>query len=182
MYNLHDKVYIRSLNKEGVIAGYHHTMVGTPQEKTTYEISYEGNYWDHDQCLPVSEYLGKKYVRVKVEEHDLQDLNSYCASIMIKPKEKLEDEYVHMIDAIKYMVVGLDFKPNASGESGSVLTVKDGTATWEKPDTIFGTSSGEQDPMFRAIHSKDLPCPHSWKTYDSGWSRYEYCEKCDVKK
>jgi hypothetical protein len=25
-------------------------------------------------------------------------------------------------------------------------------------------------------------CDHSWKTYDSGWTTYEYCSLCDVKK
>ncbi len=25
-------------------------------------------------------------------------------------------------------------------------------------------------------------CQHSWKVYDSGFSRYDYCEKCDKKK
>jgi len=28
----------------------------------------------------------------------------------------------------------------------------------------------------------DLPCDHVWLTYDSGWSRYEYCKHCNVKK
>lgn len=37
--------------------------------------------------------------------------------------------------------------------------------------------------------SLDLPepetkkqCQHNWKTYDSGFSYYEYCEHCDIKK
>lgn len=25
-------------------------------------------------------------------------------------------------------------------------------------------------------------CSHQWKTYDSGWSKYDYCAKCDEKK
>jgi hypothetical protein len=25
------------------------------------------------------------------------------------------------------------------------------------------------------------PCTHSWKTYDSGWNKYDYCEKCNIK-
>lgn len=25
-------------------------------------------------------------------------------------------------------------------------------------------------------------CDHEWKTYNSGWTMYEYCVKCDVKK
>jgi hypothetical protein len=25
-------------------------------------------------------------------------------------------------------------------------------------------------------------CHHEWATYDSGWSKYEYCAKCDIKR
>jgi hypothetical protein len=25
-------------------------------------------------------------------------------------------------------------------------------------------------------------CQHDWKTYDSGWSRYDYCQKCNIEK
>lgn len=25
-------------------------------------------------------------------------------------------------------------------------------------------------------------CVHVWATYDSGWNRYDYCSKCDIKK
>lgn len=46
----------------------------------------------------------------------------------------------------------------------------------------------ESDMLFRKriLHLLGLDqlnkiCAHSWTTYDSGWSKYEYCSKCDVK-
>lgn len=35
---------------------------------------------------------------------------------------------------------------------------------------------------FQTMLGFDHGCAHSWKVYDSGWSRYEYCEKCQEKK
>jgi hypothetical protein len=38
----------------------------------------------------------------------------------------------------------------------------------------------EEDLMELPVVSKS--CDHSWKTYDSGWTKYEYCAHCDTKK
>lgn len=37
----------------------------------------------------------------------------------------------------------------------------------------------------RKDHNQTLPtgyCLHEWATYNSGWSEYEYCSKCGVRK
>lgn len=31
------------------------------------------------------------------------------------------------------------------------------------------------------VISVNAKCDHKWQTYDSGWSKYEFCSKCDIK-
>lgn len=54
------------------------------------------------------------------------------------------------------------------------------TATKEQLDRladIHSSSRGEEE-----MDSIKPKCEHSWAEYDSGWSKYEYCKHCDVKK
>ena len=39
-------------------------------------------------------------------------------------------------------------------------------------------------PFDFAVELEDITpeCIHDWKTYDSGFSKYEYCDKCGTKK
>jgi hypothetical protein len=49
--------------------------------------------------------------------------------------------------------------------------------------------SYETDIEFRSrilfslsFSDQNQSCTHSWTTYDSGWSTYKFCSKCDLKK
>lgn len=32
------------------------------------------------------------------------------------------------------------------------------------------------------VTSVNAKCDHKWQTYDSGWSKYDFCSKCDEKR
>lgn len=40
----------------------------------------------------------------------------------------------------------------------------------------------EQEVADELFLGKPPSCQHQWLTYDSGWTKYEYCKHCDEKK
>lgn len=46
--------------------------------------------------------------------------------------------------------------------------------TQEAKDNLFDTIAAPLDKI-------TVTCSHEWKEYDSGWTRYNYCTKCDEK-
>ena len=150
-FNLNDRVFVKSIGKEGRIASIFTTLTAdtyTSEYEISYDIPNHNVYTDY----PVSEYLGTKQVLISVDESDLQSCDDMLAYLKKETEKELEKiDKIHVPDAIRYMF-------------GSFPR----TATIAELDVASGYMAAS--------------CQHTWKTYDSGFSKYEYCSICDIKK
>lgn len=74
-FQLHQKVYIISLNKEGIVVGFERGNK-SGRYREIYKVRYESDegLWYYDDYYPVKEYLGKKYEHFYTTESDLKGI------------------------------------------------------------------------------------------------------------
>lgn len=80
--------------------------------------------------------------------------------------------------------IGLDpNEPVASNTLEACLEYeRDLNTMWKSmfPSTYQGLGMSETTTHNQQSTSQE--CNHVWKTYNSGWTQYEYCVKCDIKR
>lgn len=52
--------------------------------------------------------------------------------------------------------------------------------TLEENKLVSETDADYRQRILEKVRAKT--CSHDWTTYDSGWTRYDYCKHCDVKR
>lgn len=75
-FDLMDKVFVKPFNKNGTIHSKRWSSDQNGSIDVNYEVIFEQDYWDHDYGS-ILQYLGKKPVFVRVQEEDLQMIESY---------------------------------------------------------------------------------------------------------
>jgi len=85
-FDLGDKVYLRYLDKEGIVTAKRHDS----REGITYVVKYEEDNYNYSYPgePPYSEYLGKKLVPVEVKEKSLELLEKYSFCQKCDKKDK----------------------------------------------------------------------------------------------
>ena len=174
MFEIKDKVFIKSLNKEGIVCGVKFKYDPYPKmHKTSYDVRFEGCDWERYGWLGYMEQnIGKTLMTREYSEGDLQPINPP------KVDPTLNSD---VVDAFRYMMQG--YEKAMERATASLLDTF-------SPKTSHGEFFLDASPYIELKHQlrpEDIvtaghSCDHSWKLYEGFTNRYEYCEKCDVKK
>jgi hypothetical protein len=119
-------------------------------------------------------YSGDKGLIMDVTSHNYSDVTySVLWNGMIKP---LDYQHSAIYGGWRLVTPANSMPNNSSAFSGQVLP----------------TGIDHQGEEFNSVNYDHFgyaynfglgtSCQHNWKTYDSGWTRYEYCDKCNVEK
>lgn len=163
-FKLGDRVWIKSFKREGEIIGYKvgHD-IGSYSWITTYEVMYNNDHYiPHDYYIPQSFFMKSTFFRTNES-----DLELFKEAVTFEVEDKMtaseigalmnktvKEMYSHINDANRYITVTLPEARNCKDNYSYKIT---------------------------SVNPK-LLCSHKWEVYDSGWSKYEFCSKCDEKK
>jgi len=165
-FNLGDKVFVKPLSKECVRVGAYFSYTKDNGYKTEYEVRHEEDYWNFDDCLPVSEYLGKMPCFARVVEQDIVPISDN-----------------DMLDAIRYATHAITNQKNF-GITNDTIEEELLKAFEELTSQTFINMPSIEDLDRLAGESPSFTptCSHEWKHYQGLMETYDFCSKCDVKK
>lgn len=83
--------------------------------------------------------------------------------------DKLNSEYILSSSS---QISTMTPSPKSPNTQAQIAALKD---LYDDVSLPIGTSNEDTYKQLKV-------CYHVWKTYDSGWNKYDYCEKCDVRR
>ena len=154
-FSCNEEVFVKTVNKEGMVVACNFSYSKTNGHKTKYTVAVEEDYWDFSD--QVGTYMGKRYAKIDCKEEDLEEVEPIDIQGALKSIVDSIDK-AHYLDSMRYAMHGINqYEP--------VKFYSDGI-NWHISIDVKIVKQ----------------CLHSWKTYEGFTSRFDYCEKCDAKK
>lgn len=168
-FNIHDKVWIKAINRQGIVIS---RTVEHNKHRSVWDISYDvrfdSDYHQTFDGFALSEYLGKKPSFVRVLQSDLE---FYKKPTAIHAVDEVSNKIKEMMDK----VLCID-----TANGSATITLPDALDLDFYSYKVTSMNPTEEVGVFKQVMLSF--CSHKWETYDSGWSKYEFCSKCDEKR